>query len=57
MHALNLGYCLWASGSCLRILMDQGTWGDSSVSDDLKLQRAWRDFIRWAKTMKVEQLG
>ena len=57
MHTLNLGYVLWAAGSCIESLLYCGLWGGADVSYDEKLKRAWHDFVQWAKRMKCPHLG
>lgn len=57
MHALNLGYVLWAAGSCIDHIAKSGRWGDDDVSYDTKMNRAWKEFSFWAKTMKIQYLG
>ena len=53
MHALNLGFVLWAAGSCIDQLLTFGRWGGDDVSYDTKLDRAWHEFAIWAKDMKI----
>ena len=57
MHALNLGYVLWAAGSCIEYLLHFGLWGDEFTPYDTRLKRAWHEFVQWARDMKITYLG
>lgn len=57
MHCLNLGYCLWACGSCLERLVQMHMWGDVHTTRDTCLKRAFGDFCKWAKENKIQSLG
>ena len=56
MHSLNLGFALWAAGSCIHVLLGTGRWGDHHSDDRTKLHRAWLELNDWSKNMKIQFL-
>lgn len=61
MHVLNLGVCLWAAGSTMRVLLNKcrQIWAghDIMLSDNDRLSVAYEAFRKWTRENKIPKLA
>lgn len=59
LHVVNLGVALWATGSCIRVLLsDCNVWKTADAnSDEERLYVAFEHFRAWCSLHKIQYIG